>query len=127
MLSRLHQIPDTVKEFTGFSFEWDAIAGNFGTAEPFRATGSAQVRNVILPSGASHVALPRAVELARDPATRDWIDRYVPGESTAMPSVAIDTSNLLHAADIWYSVKKHWCLEAQRLVLARRGKPVERG
>jgi hypothetical protein len=28
----------------------------------------------------------------------------------------VDTTNLLHAADIWYSVKKHWCLEAQRLL-----------
>ena len=126
MLSRLHQIPDTVKEFTGFSFEWDAIAGNFGSAEPYRATGSAHVRNVMLPPSASHLGLPRAVELARDPVTRDWIDRYAPNGSAATPSVAIDTSNLLHAADIWYSVKKQWCLEAQRLVLARRGKPVER-
>ena len=125
MLSLLHRIPDTVKEFTGFSFEWDAIAGNFGTAEPYRATGSARVRNVTLPSDASHVGLPRAVELASDPVTRDWIERYVPEANAAMPSVAIDTSNLLHAADIWYSVKKHWCLEAQRLVLARRGKQVE--
>ena len=30
----------------------------------------------------------------------------------------MDTANLLHAADIWFSVKKHWCLEAQRLVRA---------
>jgi hypothetical protein len=125
MLSRLHQIPDTVKEFTGFSSEWDAIAGNFGSAEPYRATGSAHVRNVILPAGASHIALPRAAELAHDPATRDWIERYVPDGGATTPSAAVDTSNLLHAADIWYSVKKHWCLEAQRLVLARRGKRVE--
>ena len=126
MLSRLHEIPDTVKEFTGFSLEWDAIAGNFGAAEPYRATGSARVRNVILPPNASHLTLPRAVELARDPVTREWIDRYVPDDSPSAPAVAIDTTNLLHAADIWYSVKKHWCLEAQRLILARQGKLAER-
>jgi hypothetical protein len=126
MLSRLHEIPDTVKEFTGFSLEWDAIAGNFGAAEPYRATGSARVRNVILPSSASHITLPRTAELARDPVTRAWIDRYVPGESGPVPAAAVDTANLLHAADIWYSVKKHWCLEARRLILARQGKLGER-
>ena len=121
MLARLREIPDSVAEFTGFSLEWDPIAGNFGAAEPYRATGSAEVRNLILPAGASHLALPRAIELARDPATRDWIDRYVPGTALALPSVQTDTANLLHAADIWYSVKKHWCLAAQRLIRARRG------
>jgi len=125
MLSRLHEIPDTVKEFTGFSFEWDAIAGNFGAAEPYRAIGSARVRNVTLPSNASHLTLPHAAELARDPVTREWIDGYAPGENRAVPAAAIDTANLLHAADIWYSVKKHWCLEARRLILARQGKLAE--
>jgi hypothetical protein len=123
MLSRLREIPDTVVEFTGFSLEWDPIAGNFGVAEPYRATGSAQVRNVILPAGASHLTLPRVAGLALDPATRAWIDRYVPGTAVAPPPAAdTDTENLLHAADIWYSVKKHWCIEAQRLIRARRSR-----
>ncbi|HUH93255.1 MAG TPA: hypothetical protein VL742_08940 [Casimicrobiaceae bacterium] len=121
MLSRLQQIPDTVEDFTGFSFSWDPIAGNFGHAEPYRATGSARVRNVLLPARASHITLPRADALARNPATREWIERYFPGTTAAFPDVAVDTANLLHAADIWYSVKKHWCIEAQRLLRARRG------
>ena len=50
----------------------------------------------------------------------DWIDRYVPGTAVPLPTVHTDTANLLHAADIWYSIKKHWCLEAQRLIRARR-------
>jgi hypothetical protein len=122
MLWRLHSIPDTAEEFTGFSFEWDPIAGNFGSAEPFRATGSARVRNVILPSKASHLTLPLAKELALDPAARDWINRYAPGPGTPSPpsGALADLPNLLHAADIWYSVKKHWCLEAQRLVRGAR-------
>jgi len=126
MLSRLHQIPDTVREFTGFSLDWDPIAGNFGSAEPYRAMGSAQVRNVTLPPSASHLTLPRVAELARDPVTRDWIDRYAPGASERPPAATIDTANLLHAADLWHSVKKHWCLEAQRLIRARRGTLGER-
>jgi hypothetical protein len=122
MFPRLHSIPDTAEEFTGFSFEWDPIAGNFGSAEPYRATGSARVRNVILPPKASHLTLPLAKELALDPAARDWINRYAPGPGTPSPpsGALADLPNLLHAADIWYSVKKHWCLEAQRLVRRAR-------
>jgi hypothetical protein len=32
----------------------------------------------------------------------------------------VDTTNLVHAADIWHSVKRHWTIEARRLVGARR-------
>ncbi|HEY2969254.1 MAG TPA: hypothetical protein VGK75_12920 [Casimicrobiaceae bacterium] len=122
MLPRLRNIPDTAEEFTGFSFEWDPIAGNFGSAEPYRAMGSARVRNVILPPKASHLTLPLAKELALDPAARDWINRYVPDPATSYPpsGALADLPNLLHAADIWYSVKKHWCLEAQRLIRSAR-------
>lgn len=124
MLGRLREIPDTVAEFTGFSLQWDLIAGNFGRAEPFRALGSARVRNVTLPASASHLTLPLAEELALDPVTRHWIDRYSPdGDTPALPTDSrLDLANLLHAADIWYSVKKHWCLEAQQLIRARRGR-----
>ncbi len=122
MLTRLREIPDTVVEFTGFSLEWDLIAGNFGRADTYRATGSAKVRNVTLPAAASHITLPQAQELALDPVTREWINRYVPGTATpAFPTdTRLDLANLLHAADIWYSVKKHWCLEAQQLIRSRR-------
>jgi hypothetical protein len=123
MLARLRAIPDTVEEFTGFSLEWDPIAGNFGTADAYKATGSAHVRNVTLPAAAGHLTLPLATDLAFDPVTRAWINHYVPGTGTPeLPTdTGLDVANLLHAADIWYSVKKHWCLEAQQLIRARRG------
>lgn len=126
MLAKLRSIPDTVEEFTGFALEWDLIAGQFPGAEPYRAVGSARVRNVTLPEGYSHIALPRAQHLAAHPRTRGWIDEYVPGPALAtLPDTEeVDSTNLLHAADIWYSVKKHWCLAAQRLILAR-GLPSE--
>ena len=121
MVERLHKIPDTVEEFTGYSLEWDPIAGNFGRAEPYKATGTAEVRNVVLPPAASHIRLPLAKELALDPVTRAWIDDYSPARAPVMPVEAgADFSNLLHAADIWYSVKKHWCLEAQHMIRALR-------
>ena len=122
MLPRLRAIPDTVEEFTGFSLQWDPIAGNFGTADTYRAIGSAHVRNVTLPAGAGHLTLPLAKELAVDPETRAWINHYVPGSDTPAPptDTRLDVANLLHAADIWYSVRKHWCVEAQQLIRARR-------
>ena len=117
MLSRLTQIPDTVGEFTGFAMEWDPIAGNFGSIAPYVATGCARVRNVVLPADYQHVLLPLAAGLAREPATRSWIDAYVPGTDAPLPQ-GVDTRNLVHAADIWHSVKKHWCREAGRLLEA---------
>lgn len=122
MLTRLREIPDTVVEFTGFSLEWDPIAGNFGSTDPYRATGSASVRNVVLPASASHFTLPLAKDLALDPVTREWINRYAPSSEPPPPPLnsRLDLANLLHAADIWYSVKKHWCMAAQQLVRSRR-------
>lgn len=121
MLSKLRQIPDTAVEFTGFTLEWDPIAGNFFGAEPYAATGSATVRNVTLPVTYSHIGLPDALHLATHPATRAWIDAYDPAAPPApLPeAIGVDTTNLLHAADIWFSVKKHWCLAAQSLLAAR--------
>jgi hypothetical protein len=115
MLSRLSRIPDSVDDFTGYSLDWDFIAGHFGSAEPFTAIGTATVRNVTLPGSYTHVGLPRTEHLAGHAATRAWIDAYVPGANVAVPEEpGVDTTNLLHAADIWYSVKKNWCLSARR-------------
>jgi len=124
MLSRLRSVPDTVGEFTGFFIEWDPIAGSFpGSAQsnPYRPTGSAAVRNVTLPADYGHLSLPLTAHLAANPVTRDWISRYSPlGERTPLPAAeGLDVRNIEHAADIWYSVKKHWCLEAQRLIRAK--------
>ncbi len=121
MLARLREVPDTVNEFTGFLIDWDPIAGTFPGAEPYAASGTATVRTVTLPASYSHIGLPRTLHLATNPVTRAWIDAYLPGAPVPLPDgePGVDTTNLLHAADIWYSVKKHWCLEAQRLLRSR--------
>ena len=121
MLPKLRQIPDSAVEFTGFAIEWDLVAGNFPGAESYAATGSAAVRNVTLPATYSHIGLPNAVHLAADPATRAWIEAYDPAAPPApLPETSgVDTTNLLHAADIWFSVKKHWCIAAQALLATR--------
>ena len=125
MVPRLRSVPDTVDEFTGFFLDWDLIAGTFaGAAEsnPYRATGTAAVRNVTLPPDYGHISLPLAAHLAATPVTRAWISDYSPhGPRAGLPAGDdLDTRNILHAADIWYSVKKHWCLGAQRLIRAKR-------
>ena len=121
MIARLRTIPDTVEDFTGFSVDNDIIAGNVFGDEPYRARGTANVRNVRLPSSYGHIRLPLARHLAEQPATRAWIDAYGPETTTEPPSAnGVDTSNILHAADIWHSVKRHWCLEAQRAIRAAR-------
>ncbi len=123
MLAKLREIPDSVEEFTGFAIEWDLIAGLFPRSDPYLATGSAAVRNVILPASYTHIGLPEARHLANNPVTRAWIEAYTPDGNTPIPEDAgVDTTNLVHAADIWHSIKRHWAIEAQRLVAAgRRG------
>jgi len=114
MLGKLHEIPDTADEFTGFVIEWDVIAATFPGASPYIATGTAHVRNVTLPATYRHVDLPRTEHLAANPVTRAWIDGYRPDAPAPLPDAGVDTTNLLHAADIWHSVARNWCREAKR-------------
>jgi len=114
MLPRLRTVPDTVDEFAGFALPRDVIAGNLLGDEPYVGTGHVRVRNVTLPARYHHVALPRAEHLAADPAIRAWIDAWSPASHAALPPG--DTENLVHAADIWYSIKRHWCLQARGLL-----------
>ena len=124
MVHRLRTIPDSVEDFTGFTISVDFVAMTFpgarGASE-FHHNGKAQVRNVILPSAYNHVVVPVTRELAASEAMRDWINAYVPdrkGQTETLPPGPSD--NALWAADVWHSIKKHWCLEAQRLVRAQR-------
>lgn len=119
MIRRLHDIPDSVDEFVGFVLPFDPIAGTLGGGAPFAASGRARVRNVTLPTSYRHIGLPDIAHLAADPVTREWIERYTPTASLPAPDGAADTTNLLHAAMLWHDVKKHWCIEVQRLRAAR--------
>jgi len=122
ILPKLREIPDTVAEFTGFFIEWDLIAGTLPGTEPFQASGSAVVRTVTLPADYGHITLPLTTHLAANPATRAWISDYVPAQ--AMPTLptgpGVDATNIVHAAEIWYSIKRYWCLEVQWLIRAKR-------
>ena len=124
MASRLHIIPDTVEDFTAFNIDFDLIAWTGPGAAPYRHNGSAQVRNVSLPATYNHVFVPLTQALASDAAMRDWINAYVPGVDNGNPPGADEGrgTNALWAADVWFSIKKHWCLEVQRLI--RAGQPL---
>jgi hypothetical protein len=124
MLLRLRTIPDTVDDFTGFAIQGDMIAWTFPATtavSQYRRGGAASVRNVVLPMTYNHITVPITHELAADPKARAWINAYVPGDGEE-PKVPADVRglNILWAADVWFSIKKHWCLEAQTLIRAKR-------
>lgn len=120
MARRLRSIPDSVDEFTGYALALDLIAWDLpGAGASYKANGSAQVRNVELPIEYSHIFVAATSHLAREPLMREWINAYVPGSAAELPSAVKSTENSLWAADVWFSIKKHWVLEAQKLVRAR--------
>lgn len=118
MLARLRVVPDTVRDFTGFRIEGDVIAGDAFEHAPYVAEGRARVRNVTLPSSYGHVGAVDVAHLAADPVTRAWIDAWRPEHAQPLPA-GHDTTNIELAADVWYGVKRAWCLAAH----ARRGGP----
>lgn len=124
MMHRLRSIPDTVDEFTGFSINVDLIAWSFpgarGASE-YKSSGTASVRNVFLPSWYNHVVIPVTRQLAASEPMREWLNAYAPDrpdQADAIPPGP--NANALWAADVWYSIKKHWSLELQRLIRAQR-------
>lgn len=113
MLPLLRDVPDSVADFTGFSVPWDPIAGTGPDPAPFHARGSARVRSVVLPARYGHVGLPDLADLASRPDARAWIEAWRPG-AAAPPAALADVPNLMQAADLWYSIRTHWCEAVKR-------------
>lgn len=130
MTFRLRTIPDSVEEFTGFCKELDLLGGDYlgyGSANHFKSAGTAAVRNVWLPTEYKHGEIPDTKHLLKGRQIRDWLSAYRPSDepvSTPRLDVQFDTDShhILWAADVWYSVKKHWVLELQRLIRAQRAR-----
>jgi hypothetical protein len=121
---KLRTIPDSVEEFTGFYFGFDLIGGDFlGFAHnTYHPVGSVIVRTVELPAVYNHLVVPASSHLAQNQAQRDWINDYLPTEKPRLTrEFDASSANILWAADVWFSIKKHWCLELQRLIRAQRG------
>ncbi|MEO8305585.1 MAG: hypothetical protein ABI724_15840 [Betaproteobacteria bacterium] len=126
MLDKLRNIPDTAVAFTGYTIGVDfwpwPIPGFEGSA-PFVAMGNTTIRNVVLPMTYDHVNAPYILPVADIPAARDWLDAYHPDKLMAHLPPETEEFAMFWAGDIWYSVKKYWTLEAQRLIRAKRNSP----
>jgi len=130
MCFRLHTIPDSVEEFTGFCKGRDLLGGDFlgyGSANHYQPNGKATVRNVWLPTEYKHGSIPDTKHLLKSQEMKDWINNYRPAsELIVTPQLdrefEADSSHILWAADVWFSIKKHWVLELQRLIRAKRAK-----
>ena len=125
LAGRLRAIPDSVEEFTGYSIAADPSALTPPTGatayDLYRQTGNAKVHNVNLPIGYSHVTVPNTDYLIDEPRKRAWINAYTGAKDIDAATIpGGDDSHVLWAADVWHSIKKHWCLEAQRLIRAQR-------
>jgi hypothetical protein len=122
--TRIRTIPDTVDEFTGYRIGVDFFAMDVPGLEglkTFHPNGTAVVRNVQLPAAYSHVFVPGTEGLLQDPAKRAWIDSYVPDDAKEIPEPeGMEGGNIAWAADVWHMIKKHWVLELQRALGARR-------
>ena len=126
---KLRTIPDTVEEFTGFYKGRDLLGGDFwgyGPANLFKASGTAMVRNIQLPAEWKHGIVPDTEHLLKSQAIMDRINNYQPPPETlvVVPSNedTLNPETLYYpwAEDVWYSIKKHWVLELQRLIRGRR-------
>lgn len=121
MAARLRVIPDTVEEFTGYALGLDMIAWDFSdSTSDFHANGKAVVRNVRLPASYSHISVAATSHLVRSQAMREWLNAYRPGVVDGVPVGEGSTDNALWAADVWFHIKKHWALEAQKVIRAQR-------
>jgi len=124
MIGRLRTIPDSVEEFTCFYKRNDLLGGDFlgyGSLNLSHASGTAEVRNVRLPTHYKHGSIPDTRHLLATPELREWINDFDPGQPPAEePEFDVDSHNILWAADVWYSIKKHWVRELQRSIQARR-------
>jgi len=125
MNGRLRKIPNSVEEFTGFSIQLDVFGGDYlgyGPANFFQPTGTAQVRNLRLPTGSNHWTVPVTENLLLSQPDMDWINSYVPGVTSPSSDLAVkDNAHVLWAADVWHSIKRHWVRELQNLIRAKRG------
>ncbi|MCC7326233.1 MAG: hypothetical protein IT521_05455 [Burkholderiales bacterium] len=121
LIGKLNEIPDTVEDFTGYDLEFDLWAWTINSkkhGDRYHNHGSVRVRTVTLPASINHVLIPVTDDMLDNPAALAWIDAYTPGTAVAPPADASD--NILWAADVWYSIKKYWVIEAQRLIRAWR-------
>jgi len=129
LTGKLRTIPDSVDAFTGYYIGLDIIGGDylgFGSANHFKANGHALIRNVELPAGYKHRAVPDTQALLNHPEMVDWINCYTPTNHPTL-NVEFDSKgeNILYAADSWHDIRKNWVMELQRALRAKRSNHYE--
>jgi pimeloyl-ACP methyl ester carboxylesterase len=123
MWGRLRKIPGSTEEFTGFFKGMDLLGGDFlgyGPANEYHSMGTAAVRNIRLPTKYRHGEIPDTEHLLKSEQIKKWINDYNPNDHPELPQFDADSRHVLWAADVWFSVKRHWVLELQRMISARR-------
>jgi hypothetical protein len=121
----IRSVPDSVQEFTGFYKGMDLLGGDFlgyGPMNHYHPNGTAKVRTVQLPSYYKHGSIPDTEHLLKSQKMKDWINNYVPtsDEPELTEPFDADSRHILWAADVWRSIKRHWVLELQALIRAKR-------
>lgn len=126
MFGKLRTIPDSVEEFTSFYNRNDVLGGDllgYSALNHSQASGTAVVRNVRLPTWYKHRSVPDTRHLLATPEMRAWINNFEPAQSNeSEPKFEVPSQNILWAADVWHSIKKHWVLELQRAIKSRRSR-----
>ena len=124
LLGRLRKIPDSTEEFAGFYKGFDLLGGDFlgyGSANESEPINGAAVRCVRLPWWYNHNTIPDTRHLLASPQIKTWVQGYHPTDPpmAQAPAFEAESTNILWAAEVWYSIKKHWVLELQRFIRAR--------
>jgi len=118
MIGRLRIIPDTVSEFSGFYIKHDLIGSDlFGLkrANTYHPLHTAIVHTIELPPGNTHFNVMMMDNIINNGELQRWIHSYTPAQRRGI-EIYNNAPNLLLVAEIWYYIKKHWCIELQQLI-----------
>ncbi len=137
----LRSVPDSVGELLAFHAPSDPLgtdlfSGDTARANEFKPMGKAKVRTIIADPSYGHVNVIHCYLRTQSKKGRGWADSYRPVggwgvrdfRKTARYSLDWGKRNLW-CGELWYAVKKHWALEAQRVaraVLSGRAYPAGR-
>jgi hypothetical protein len=116
--------PRFVEEFTGLEgpTSWAAISDTARVTITYPKGQQCSQRAIALTC--SYHSIPYTSHLLKSQQIKNWINNYQPRcGSVEAPDLDVqfdaDSSHILWAADVWYSIKKHWVLELQRLIRAK--------
>ena len=127
----LRSVPNTVEELLGFQAPADLLGTDWWFAQDpaglargneFKPMGGAKVRTIIADDSYDHFNVIHCQLLSKSPEGRKWVESYRPDpgyglrdhRGTSRYSLVEGKRNLW-CGELWYAIKKHWTLEAQRV------------